>query len=80
MGGVAGARKLRYAIYDTWHKAWLRRMDVPVDGIGAAVTTWTRRPEEAQRFPGIKSADAMLGKLGRFSEFVIVNGKGDIVG
>ena len=74
------ARKLRYGIYDTARKAWLRRMEAPVDGVGAVVTTWTKRAEHAQRFPGIKSADGMLEKLGRFSEFVIVNGRGEIVG
>lgn len=79
MGGIAVARKLRYAIYDTWHKAWLRQATPSDDGRHILATAWTFHPDEALRFPGIKSADAMLEKLGRFSELVIVNRKGDIV-
>ena len=74
------ARKLRYTVYDTARHVWLREAIMPTGDRSAMVTTWTQRPERAQRFPGIKSADAMLEKLGRFSEFVIVNGKGEIVG
>lgn len=80
MGGIAVARKLRYGVYDTEQRVWLARAELPAGDDGAMVTEWTKRAEKALRFPGIKSADAMLEKLGRFSEFVIVNGKGEIVG
>lgn len=74
------ARKLRYAIYDTWRHRYLEQVAQPLGSAEQLHTQWTKRAEKAQRFPGIKSADAMLEKLGRFSEFVIVNGKGEIVG
>lgn len=74
------ARKMRYAVYNTARHVWLREAIMPTGDGSAMVTAWTQRPEKAQRFPGIKSADGMLEKLGRFSEFVIVNGKGEIVG
>ncbi len=79
MGGIAVARKLRYGVYDTSRKVWLYQMEMPVDGIGAAVTTWTREADKAMRFPGIKSAMAMVRKLGSYSQFVVKNEKGDIV-
>ena len=80
MGGVAVARKLRYAIYDTWHKAWLRQATPSDDGRHILATAWTFHPDEALRFPGIKSAMGMVRKLGSYSEFVVKNEKGEIVG
>ena len=74
------ARNLRYTVYDTWQHKYLRQATQPLGTADQLHTEWTRHPERAQRFPGIKSADAMLEKLGRFSEFVIINGKGEIVG
>ncbi len=72
-------RKLRYTVYDTARHVWLREAIMPT-GVGSAmVTTWTQRPERAQRFPGIKSAMAMVRKLGSYSQFVVKNEKGDIV-
>ena len=73
-------RKLRYTIYDTWQKKYLERAEQPPWNERQLATQWTRHPERAQRFPGIKSADAMLEKLGRYSEFIIINGRGEIVG
>ena len=73
------ARKLRYGIYDTARHMWLQQAILPTGDGSAMVTEWTQRPEKALRFPGVKSAEAMLEKLGRFSEFVIINGKGEIV-
>jgi hypothetical protein len=102
------ARKLRYGIYDTARHVWLRQAILPTGDGSAMVTEWTQRPEKALRFPGVKSAEAMLEKLGgvsapkglrasasgcaarnprpsmatgagRCGEFVIVNGKGEIV-
>lgn len=43
------------------------------------VTEWTRRVENAQDFPGKKSAEAMVRKLGGYSELVVKNGKGEII-
>ena len=73
-------RKLRYTIYDTAAKKYLERAEQPLGNERQLATQWTRHPERAQRFPGIKSADAMLEKLGRYSEFIIINGRGEIVG
>ena len=40
----------------------------------------TRDPAEALRFPGIKSAEGVRVRLGAWSELVILNAKGVIVG
>lgn len=79
MGGIAVARKLRYGVYDTEQRVWLAKATLPVGDDGAMVTEWTKRDEKALRFPGIKSAMAMVRKLGSYSQFVVKNEKGDIV-
>lgn len=50
------AEKPRYAIYDTAQRQYLASFKKPVKGVDAAVTLWTRKPDHAQRFPGVKSA------------------------
>ncbi len=74
------ARKLRYAIYDTWQHKYLETAIQVTGSSDQLHTKWTARREKAQLFPGIKSADAMLEKLGRVSELVIMNLQGGIVG
>ena len=71
-------RKPRYAVYDTETGKYLRV--AMLLGPHLRVTKWTRHPKEAQRFPGIKSAQAMVDALGNDSNIVILNGRGVIVG
>ena len=73
------ARKMRYAIYDTWQRKYLEQATQVIGSSKQLHTKWTLRRSEAQMFPGIKSADAMLEKLGRDSTLVIINGQGEIV-
>lgn len=73
------ARKLRYTVCDTARKVYLARMTLPLGDEGASVTEWTKRPEKAQTYRGKKSAEAMVRKLGSYSEFVVKNGKGEII-
>lgn len=71
-------RKLRYAVYDTETGKYLRV--ALLLGPHLRVTKWTRRPEKAQRFPGIKSAQSMVDALGDWNNIVILNARGVIVG
>lgn len=73
-------RKPRYAVYDTETNEYLQEVLLPFGSTRVRVTRWTRHPKEAQRFPGIKSAQAMVDALGNDSNIVILNGKGVIVG
>ena len=73
-------KKLRYMIFDTVGKRYLRQVTVLDDDTrlpvaNCVVTTWTRRPEMALKLPGIKSARAMVRRLG-VDRLAIVNGKG----
>ena len=43
------------------------------------VTDWTRHPERAQRYQGVKSARRMVDKLGRDQALVIKNERGEII-
>ena len=77
-------KKLRYMIFDTVGKRYLRQVTVLDDDTrlpvaNCVVTTWTRWPEMALKLPGIKSARAMVRRLG-VDRLAIVNGKKDIVG
>lgn len=65
----------RYAIYDTFHRVYLLRVELPTGEAGLTYTLWTRNAAEALRFPGAKSARRMLGQLGA-RDAVIINGRG----
>ena len=69
-------RKLRYAIYDTRHRCWLLRVEMPTGDADHVVTLWKKAAAEALRFPGVKSAAARLRKLGEGRELIVVNGGG----
>lgn len=73
------ARRMRYTVYDTARREYLKRAEQPLGSDSELVTDWTRRAENAMRFPGIKSAEAMVAKLGRYSEFVVKNERGEII-
>lgn len=75
--------KLRYAVYDTWRGEYLRELlTMRTDDGGYMVIGMegTRRAAEAMRFPGVKSARQIIGKLGGGAEYVVINAKGDICG
>lgn len=72
--------KTRYTVYNTEIRRYLRRATLPLGSESEVVTEWTRRAEDAQSFPGKKSAEAMVRRLGSFSELVVKNAKGEIVG
>lgn len=72
--------KPRYTVYDTDRREYLKRAERPLDRDSELVTDWTRRAENAQRFPGVKSAARMVALLGRYSQFVVKNQRGEIVG
>lgn len=75
------AERPRYAIYDTVQRRYLASFKKPVKGVDAAVTQWTRFPEYAQRFPGVKSARGVAEWLDcqKYGGCVIINSRGDIV-
>lgn len=74
-------RKPRYAIYDTARRRYLLRVTLPdPDSPRVMITTWTEREAQALRFPGIKSAQGMLDRLGNWNNLVIINRRGGIVG
>lgn len=75
--------KLRYAVYDTWRGEYLRELlTMRTDDGGYMVIGMegTRRADEAMRFPGVKSARQIIGKLGGGAEYVIINQRGAICG
>ena len=75
--------KLRYAVYDTWRGEYLRElllMRTDTGGSEVVGMEGTRRAAEGMRFPGVKSARQVIGKLGGGAEYVVINAKGDIVG
>ena len=69
----------RYTVYDTEAGKYLERATEMPGWPGVLVTDWTRRPERAQRFPGVKSARRMVDKLGRDQALVIKNERGEII-
>lgn len=73
------ARRMRYTVYDTGQRKYLRLATQPMGCEDQLVTEWTRHAERAQGFPGKKSAEAMVRKLGGYSEFVVKNGNGEVV-
>lgn len=75
------AEKPRYAIYDTVQRQYLASFKKPVKGVDAAVTLWTRNPDHAQRFPGVKSARGVERWLNceKYGGCVVINGRGEIV-
>lgn len=70
---------MKYTVYNTEIHKYLRRATLPLGCENEIVTEWTSRVEKAQGFPGKKSAEAMVRKLGSFSEFVVKNAKGEII-
>lgn len=69
----------RYTVYDTEAGKYLQRATELPGWPGVLATEWTRHRAKAQRFPGVKSARRMVDKLGNYSEFVVKNGKGEII-
>lgn len=70
----------RYTVYDTSRRMYLRRIERPTGSPDAIVTDWTRDPTEAARFPGVRTAMAVVRMLGSYSEFVVKNARGEIIG
>lgn len=72
---------LKYTVYDTERRRYLQRVTAPTgDRNTAIVTEWTRDPAEAARFPGVKSAESVVRLLGSYSNIVIKNARGEIIG
>lgn len=70
----------RYTVYDTSRRMYLRRIERPTGSPDAIVTDWTRDVAEAAKFPGVKTAAAVVRMLGCYSDFVIKNARGEIIG
>ena len=70
----------RYTVYDTGRREYLERVERPTGDDRAVVTVWTKKVERAAKFPGVKSAAAIVRLLGNYSQFVIKNREGVIVG
>lgn len=76
-------RKPRYAVYDTYRREYLAElllMRTDDGGMAVVGMRGTREPAEAMRLPGVKSARQTIRRMGGGAEYVIINGKGDIVG
>ena len=73
------AGRLKYTVYNTAMHRYLARATQPLGLESELVTEWTSKVERAQGFSGKKSAEAMVRKLGSFSEFVVKNAKGEII-
>lgn len=71
--------KAKYTVYNTEIHRYLKQATQPLGCESELVTEWTRRVELAQGFPGKKSAEAMVRRLGSFSEFVVKNARGEII-
>ena len=69
----------RYTVYDTTRREYLVRVERPIDDANQIVTEWTRDAGAAARFPGVKSAAAVVRLLGCYNNFVVKNQKGEIV-
>ena len=72
--------QLRYTVYDTMRREYLERITAPTGDNRAVVTEWTKDPERAAKFPGVKSAAAVVRVLGSYSQFVVKNAKGEVIG
>ena len=70
---------MRYTVYNTAMRRYLARATMPLGDQSEMVTEWTKHQERAQKFPGKKSAEAMVRKLGSYSEFVVKNARGEII-
>ena len=73
-------KRRRYTIYDTDRREYLELAELPLGDPRQMSTKWPRGQREAYRFTSIKAAQAMLNRLGNYSEFVIKNERGEIVG
>ena len=71
-------KRPRYTIYDTFHRCWLLRVELPTGEADCVFTLWTKRQAEAQRFPGMKSARRKVRQLDRGVDCVIHNERGEI--
>lgn len=69
----------RYTVYDTERREYLEQITNPTGEAGAIVTEWTKKTDRAAKFPGVKSASAVVRLLGSYSQFVVKNAKGDII-
>ena len=70
--------KLRYSVYDTTRKRFLKSVAQYDDGPDSLVTDWTRHNERALRFPGAKSARGMAKRLedANYDGVVVLNARG----
>ena len=73
-------RRMHYMVFDTSQRKYLELAVQPLGTDGELVTKWTRHPEKALKFPGIKSGQRMVRKLGGYSEIVVKNERGEVVG
>ena len=75
--------KMRYRLYDSAQRKWLAGYQVPDAGCDVAVTQWTRKPENAMRFPGVKSARSVARRIVANAqaegECVVVNARGRVI-
>ena len=69
-----------YTVYDTDRREYLEIMNLPLGDPRQMATKWTRRREEAYRFQSRRAALEIVNRLGNYSEFVVKNEKGEIVG
>ena len=70
----------RYTVYDTARHEYLQSVELPNEDRMCLVTHWTKNADEALKYQGVKGAQLMLNLLGSYSEFVIKNERGEIVG
>ena len=70
----------RYTVYDTGRHEYLERVELPNGDRMGMVTYWTDKVEDALKYQGIKGAQCMLNLLGNYSEFIIKNENGEVVG
>lgn len=70
---------MKYTVYNTEIHKYLKQATQPLGCESEIVTKWTRKVELAQKFPGKKSAEAMVRRLGSLSEFVVKNAQGVII-
>ena len=69
-----------YYVYDTDRREYMELAELPLGDPRHMATKWTRDRAEAYRFQSRKAAVVMLQRLGNYSEFVVKNERGDIVG
>ena len=70
----------RYTVYDTARHEYLQSVELPNEDRMCLVTHWTKNVDEALKYQGVKGAMCALNLLGNYSEFVIKNERGEIVG